>query len=44
MFLEFMRFLLKTLEVLFFIGLAGCVIVVAISWVSVSRASFKRGD
>lgn len=44
MLFEAMRILLKILEVLFFTGLVGCVVVVAISWVSVSRASFKRGE
>lgn len=37
-----MRIPLKTLEVLFYVGLVGCV--VGISWVSVSKASFSRDN
>jgi hypothetical protein len=44
MLFDVMKFVIKTLEVLFYIGLVGCVVVVGISWVSVSRASFKRGE
>ena len=35
---------MKFLEWAFFIGLLGCVLVVAISWVTVSRSGFGRGD
>lgn len=44
MFLSFMRILIKVLEVLFFTGLVGCVVVVAISWVTVSRGGFSREE
>ncbi len=34
--------LLRAIEVLFFTGLAGCVLVVMISWVSIAKASFTK--
>lgn len=37
-----MLYLLYTLEGLFFVGLAGCVLVVLISWVSIATSSFSR--
>jgi hypothetical protein len=36
--------ILRFLEAAFFTGLIGCVLVVAISWVSVSRSGFGRGN
>ncbi|MGH9519752.1 MAG: hypothetical protein ACRD2D_08875 [Terriglobales bacterium] len=44
MLFDMMKFIIMTLEVLFYTGLAGCVVVVAISWVSVSKASFSRDN
>ncbi len=38
----FMVWLLKALEVLFFTGLAGCVLVVLISWVSVFKSAISK--
>lgn len=38
----FMVYLLRALEILFFTGLAGCVLVVVISWVSIAKASFSK--
>ncbi len=34
----------RILEGMFFTGLIGCAAVVAISWVSVSRSGFSKGD
>lgn len=34
----------RFVEGAFFTGLIGCVLVVAISWVSVARSGFGRGD
>jgi hypothetical protein len=31
----------KTVEVMFFIGLAGCVVTVILSWISVVKGCFK---
>lgn len=33
---------MKVFEVLFFAGLAGCVFVVLISWVSIAKSSFSK--
>ncbi|HUX44925.1 MAG TPA: hypothetical protein VMV57_09260 [Terracidiphilus sp.] len=44
MFFTFMRILINVLQVLFFTGLVGCVVVVAISWVVVSKGGFSRGE
>ena len=38
----YMTWLLYALEGLFFTGLAGCVLVVLISWVSVFRAAVSK--
>ncbi len=38
----YMIWLLKALEVLFFTGLSGCVLVVIISWISIAKASFTK--
>jgi hypothetical protein len=35
---------IKLVEAIFFAGLLGCVLVVAISWVSVSRSGFGRKE
>ncbi len=40
----FTVWVMKFLEGAFFAGLLGCVFVVAISWVSVSRSGFGRGN
>lgn len=34
----------KIVEVLFFVGIVGCVLVVTISWVSIFREGFKNTD
>jgi len=34
----------KVVEVLFFVGILGCVLVVTISWVSIFREGFKNSD
>jgi hypothetical protein len=41
---SFEVWILRFLEGAFFTGLIGCVLVVAISWVSVSRTGFGRGE
>jgi hypothetical protein len=33
---------MRILEVLFFLGLLGCVVVVVLSWISVGRDSFSN--
>jgi hypothetical protein len=35
-------FAMRLLEVMFFVGLAGCAVVVILSWISVGRDSFSR--
>jgi len=35
---------MRVLEVAFFIGLAGCVLVVAISWVSILKDGFSKSS
>ncbi|HET7104432.1 MAG TPA: hypothetical protein VFI20_10140 [Terracidiphilus sp.] len=37
-----MNWLINTLQVLFFVGLAGCAVVVTISWIQVSRSAFSK--
>jgi hypothetical protein len=38
-------YVMRALEVMFFTGLSGCVVVVIISWITVGRDSFSRkGD
>ncbi len=34
----------KIVEVLFFVGIVGCVLVVAISWISIFKEGFKNTD
>lgn len=34
----------KIVEVLFFVGIVGCVLVVTISWVSIFKEGFKNSD
>jgi hypothetical protein len=41
---SFEVWILRFLQGAFFTGLTGCVLVVAISWVSVSRTGFGRGE
>jgi hypothetical protein len=41
---SFEVWILRFLQGAFFTGLIGCVLVVAISWVSVSRTGFGRGE
>ena len=35
---------MRFVEGAFFTGLIGCILVVAISWVSIFRTGFRRGD
>lgn len=35
---------MRFVEGAFFTGLVGCLLVVAISWVSIFRTGFRRGD
>jgi hypothetical protein len=39
---QLMHFAVKAVEVLFFTGLAGCVLVVLISWVSIFKSGFSE--
>ncbi len=39
---KFMIYLLYGLEWLFFLGLAGCVLVVCVSWVSIFKSGFSK--
>jgi hypothetical protein len=39
-----MVWLFRTLEVMFFTGLAGCTLVVVISWISIFRSGFSHDD
>lgn len=34
----------KVVEIMFFAGIVGCVLVVTISWVSIFREGFKNSD
>ncbi len=34
----------KIVEILFFVGIVGCVLVVTISWVSIFKEGFKTSD
>ena len=34
----------KIVEVLFFVGLVGCVLVVTISWISIFKEGFSNSD
>jgi hypothetical protein len=36
--------IMRVLEGTFFTGLVGCAVVVAISWISIFRTGFRRGD
>jgi hypothetical protein len=40
----FATWILRFLEGTFLTGLVGCVLVVCISWVSIFRTGFRRGD
>jgi hypothetical protein len=40
----FAVWVMRFVEGAFFTGLLGCVLVVIISWISVLRAGFSRGD
>jgi hypothetical protein len=37
-------FALRVLEVMFFTGLAGCAVVVFLSWISIGRDSFRKDE
>jgi hypothetical protein len=34
----------KVVEVLFFVGIVGCLLVVAISWISIFKEGFSKND
>jgi hypothetical protein len=34
----------QIIEVMFFVGLVGCVLVVAISWISIFKEGFSQAD
>ncbi len=36
--------MMRLVEAMFFTGLAGCVLVVLISWVSIFGSGFRRGE
>jgi len=40
----FAVWIMRVLEGTFFTGLIGCILVVTISWVSIFRTGFRRGD
>jgi hypothetical protein len=40
----FVLWCMRVVEVLFFIGLAGCAIVVVISWISIFSSGFSKDD
>ena len=42
MFLHIALTVMKVLEFMFFFGLAGCLLTVVFSWISVGRASFSK--
>ncbi len=44
MFHSFLVLATKIVEVLFFVGIVGCVLVVTISWVSIFKEGFKNSD
>lgn len=44
MFHSLMHWALYAAEVLFFTGLAGCVLVVVISWISIFESGFSKSD
>jgi hypothetical protein len=35
---------MRAIELMFFIGLIGCAVVVAISWISIFRSGFSKDD
>jgi hypothetical protein len=35
---------MRLVEAMFFTGLAGCVLVVVISWISIFASGFRRGE
>jgi hypothetical protein len=37
-------FATKVVEVMFFVGIVGCVLVVAISWISIFKEGFSNTD
>jgi hypothetical protein len=41
---SFAVWVMRFVEGAFFTGLIGCIVVVAISWVSVARSGFRRGE
>jgi hypothetical protein len=44
MFYSFAFWAMRVLEVLFFAGIAGCVLVVLISWISIFGSEFRRDN
>jgi hypothetical protein len=42
MFLHIALIVMKVLEFMFFFGLAGCLLTVVLSWISVGKASFSK--
>ncbi len=44
MIVRFSTFVMRALEVLFFIGLAGCVLVVLFSWISILGSELRGGE
>lgn len=44
MFHSLMVLATKLIEILFFVGIVGCVLVVTISWVSIFKEGFKNSD
>jgi len=44
MIFTFSVWVLRVLEVMFFVGLMGCALAVIFSWVSIFGAVFKRGE
>jgi len=41
---EGMLWAMYAIEILFFAGLAGCALVVLISWITIFKTGFRRGD
>ena len=44
MFHSLLVFATKVVEVLFFVGIIGCVLVVTISWISIFKEGFSKTD
>jgi hypothetical protein len=41
---NFSVWMLRVLEVMFFVGLTGCALAVVFSWISIFGTVFKRGE